>query len=63
MDPHRGDTGTIGITDYAQGSSATGRVELPDIGRKVEKGGHGRGQSVKAASEVMRRCRFGDGHQ
>lgn len=49
-----GDVGTIGITDYAQ--HALGDVvfvELPEIGRKLAKGGDAAVvESVKAASEV-----------
>ena len=49
-----GDEATIGITDFAQ--SQLGDivfVELPEIGRKVEKGKEaGVVESVKAASEV-----------
>lgn len=49
-----GDTGTIGITDYAQ--SQLGDVvfvELPDIGKKLTKGDEAAVvESVKAASEV-----------
>ena len=49
-----GDIGTIGITNHAQ--SQLGDVvfvDLPDIGKKVEKGGEAAVvESVKAASEV-----------
>ena len=49
-----GDTGVVGITDYAQ--HALGDivfVELPEIGRQVSKGGEAAVvESVKAASEV-----------
>lgn len=49
-----GDTGTVGITDYAQ--SQLGDVvfvEVPEIGKKVTKGGQAAVvESVKAASEV-----------
>lgn len=49
-----GDTGTVGITDYAQhqlGDMVF--VELPAIGRKVDKGAEAAVvESVKAASEV-----------
>ena len=49
-----GDTGTVGITDYAQ--SQLGDVvfvELPDVGKSVAKGGEAAVvESVKAASEV-----------
>jgi glycine cleavage system H protein len=49
-----GETGTVGITDYAQ--SQLGDVvfvELPEVGRKVAKGGEAAVvESVKAASEV-----------
>ena len=49
-----GDTGTIGITDYAQEQLGdVVYVELPDVGRKVEKGKDmAVVESVKAASEV-----------
>ncbi|MBN8532923.1 MAG: glycine cleavage system protein GcvH [Rhizobiales bacterium] len=49
-----GDVGTVGITDYAQ--NALGDVvfvELPDLGKKLTKGGEAAVvESVKAASEV-----------
>jgi glycine cleavage system H protein len=49
-----GETGTVGITDYAQ--SQLGDVvfvELPEVGRTVTKGGEAAVvESVKAASEV-----------
>ena len=49
-----GDTGTVGITDYAQ--SQLGDVvfvELPDIGKRLSKGDEAAVvESVKAASEV-----------
>jgi glycine cleavage system H protein len=49
-----GDTGTVGITDYAQ--SQLGDVvfvELPDIGKQLKKGDEAAVvESVKAASEV-----------
>lgn len=49
-----GDTGTVGITDYAQ--SQLGDVvfvEVPEAGRKATKGGQiAVVESVKAASEV-----------
>lgn len=49
-----GDVATVGITEHAQ--SALGDivyVELPEIGRKVEKGGEAAVvESVKAASDV-----------
>lgn len=50
-----GDTGTIGITDYAQEQLGdVVYVELPDVGRKVEKGKDmAVVESVKAASEVF----------
>jgi glycine cleavage system H protein len=49
-----GDTGTVGITDYAQGQLGdVVFVELPSVGRTVEKGGEAAVvESVKAASEV-----------
>ena len=49
-----GDTGTIGITDYAQEQLGdVVYVELPDVGRKIEKGKDmAVVESVKAASEV-----------
>ena len=49
-----GDTGTIGISDYAQ--EQLGEivfVELPDVGKKVDKGAEAAViESVKAASEI-----------
>ena len=49
-----GDTGTVGITDYAQ--SQLGDVvfvELPDVGKQLKKGAEAAVvESVKAASEV-----------
>ena len=49
-----GDTGTVGITDYAQ--SQLGDivyVEVPEAGRKLAKGGEAAVvESVKAASDV-----------
>ena len=49
-----GDTATVGISEHAQ--NALGDivyVELPEIGRKVEKGGEAAVvESVKAASDV-----------
>ena len=49
-----GDTGTVGITEYAQGQLGdVVYVELPEIGRQVTKGGEAAVvESVKAASEV-----------
>lgn len=49
-----GDTGTVGITDYAQGQLGdVVYVELPPVGKTVEKGGEAAVvESVKAASEV-----------
>ncbi|KFC75264.1 Glycine cleavage system H protein [Bosea sp. LC85] len=49
-----GDTGTIGITDYAQGQLGdVVFVELPSVGKAVVKGGEAAVvESVKAASEV-----------
>jgi glycine cleavage system H protein len=49
-----GDVGTIGITDYAQEQLGdVVYVELPEIGRQVEKGKDmAVVESVKAASEV-----------
>lgn len=50
----QGDTGTIGITDYAQ--SQLGDVvfvDLPDIGKSISKGSEAAVvESVKAASEI-----------
>ena len=49
-----GDTGTVGITDYAQEQLGdVVYVELPEVGRKVEKGKEmAVVELVKAASEV-----------
>src|SRR5919107_2739449 len=49
-----GDTGTVGITDYAQGQLGdVVYVELPTVGKTVAKGGEAAVvESVKAASEV-----------
>ena len=49
-----GDTGVVGITDYAQGQLGdVVYVELPAVGKTVEKGGEAAVvESVKAASEV-----------
>lgn len=49
-----GDTGTVGITDYAQGQLGdVVFVELPALGKAVTKGGEAAVvESVKAASEV-----------
>jgi glycine cleavage system H protein len=49
-----GDTGTVGITHYAQEQLGdVVFVELPEIGRAVKKGGEAAVvESVKAASEV-----------
>ena len=49
-----GDTGTVGITDYAQGQLGdVVYVELPAVGKTVQKGGEAAVvESVKAASEV-----------
>lgn len=49
-----GDTATVGITDYAQEQLGDiVFVELPEIGRTVEKGGEAAVvESVKAASEI-----------
>jgi glycine cleavage system H protein len=49
-----GDTGTVGITDYAQQQLGdVVYVELPSVGKAVEKGGDAAVvESVKAASEV-----------
>jgi glycine cleavage system H protein len=49
-----GDTGIVGITDYAQGQLGdVVYVELPTIGKAVTKGGEAAVvESVKAASEV-----------
>ena len=49
-----GDTGTVGITEYAQSQLGdVVYVELPEVGRKVAKSGEAAVvESVKAASEV-----------
>ncbi|HEY5794385.1 MAG TPA: glycine cleavage system protein GcvH [Bosea sp. (in: a-proteobacteria)] len=49
-----GDTGTVGISDYAQGQLGdVVFVELPAIGKSLAKGGEAAVvESVKAASEV-----------
>ena len=49
-----GDTGTVGITDFAQGQLGDiVFVEVPEAGRQVEKGGDAAVvESVKAASDV-----------
>jgi glycine cleavage system H protein len=49
-----GDTGTVGITDYAQGQLGdVVFVEVPEVGTKVSKGAQAAVvESVKAASEV-----------
>ena len=49
-----GDTGTVGITDYAQSQLGdVVYVELPAVGQSVAKGGEAAVvESVKAASEV-----------
>jgi glycine cleavage system H protein len=49
-----GDTGTVGITDYAQAQLGdVVFVELPTIGRQLTKGGESAVvESVKAASEI-----------
>ena len=49
-----GDTGTVGITDYAQSQLGdVVYVELPTVGKTVQKGGEAAVvESVKAASEV-----------
>ena len=49
-----GDTGTVGISDYAQGQLGDiVFVELPEIGKALAKGGEAAVvESVKAASEV-----------
>ena len=49
-----GDVGTVGITDHAQGALGdVVFVELPDVGKKVAKGGDAAVvESVKAASDV-----------
>ena len=49
-----GDTGTVGISDYAQGQLGdVVFVELPSVGKALTKGGEAAVvESVKAASEV-----------
>jgi glycine cleavage system H protein len=49
-----GDTGTVGITDYAQGQLGDiVFVEVPEAGRQVDKGGDAAVvESVKAASDI-----------
>jgi glycine cleavage system H protein len=49
-----GETGTVGISDYAQGQLGdVVFVELPEIGKALSKGGEAAVvESVKAASEV-----------
>ena len=49
-----GDTGTVGITDFAQGQLGDiVFVEVPEAGKQVEKGGDAAVvESVKAASDV-----------
>jgi glycine cleavage system H protein len=49
-----GDTGTVGITDYAQSQLGdVVYVELPELGKAVSKGGEAAVvESVKAASEI-----------
>jgi len=49
-----GDTGTVGISDYAQGQLGdVVFVELPSVGKALAKGGEAAVvESVKAASEV-----------
>lgn len=49
-----GDLVVVGISDYAQGQLGdVVYVELPEVGRKVEKGGEAAVvESVKAASEI-----------
>jgi glycine cleavage system H protein len=49
-----GDTGTVGITDYAQQQLGdVVYVELPTVGKVVQKGGEAAVvESVKAASEI-----------
>lgn len=49
-----GDTGTVGITDYAQGQLGdVVFVELPDVGTQLQRGDDaGVVESVKAASEI-----------
>ncbi|MCG8694841.1 MAG: glycine cleavage system protein GcvH [Minwuiales bacterium] len=49
-----GDVGTVGISDYAQEQLGdVVFVELPEVGRQLEKGGEAAVvESVKAASEI-----------
>lgn len=49
-----GDTGTVGISDYAQGQLGDiVFVEVPEAGRQVDKGGDAAVvESVKAASDI-----------
>jgi glycine cleavage system H protein len=49
-----GDTGTVGITDYAQEQLGdVVFIELPEVGRSMEQGGDAAVvESVKAASEI-----------
>ena len=49
-----GDTGTVGISDYAQGQLGDiVFVEVPEAGRQLEKGGDAAVvESVKAASDI-----------
>ena len=49
-----GDTGTVGITEYAQGQLGDiVFVEVPEAGRQVDKGGDAAVvESVKAASDI-----------
>ncbi|MGB3722391.1 MAG: glycine cleavage system protein GcvH [Pacificimonas sp.] len=49
-----GDTGIVGITDYAQGQLGdVVYVELPEVGKSIDKGSEAAVvESVKAASEV-----------
>ena len=53
-DPSAGAVATVGITDFAQGQLGDiVFVELPEAGRRVEKGGDAAVvESVKAASDV-----------
>jgi glycine cleavage system H protein len=50
-----GDTGIVGITDYAQNQLGdVVYVELPEVGKAVSKGGEAAVvESVKAASEIF----------
>jgi glycine cleavage system H protein len=54
MDPPRGDTATVGITDFAQAQLGDiVFVEVPEAGRQVTQGGDAAVvESVKAASDV-----------